>query len=119
MPAANRVIYVEFHARDLELTKTFFTRSFGWAFTDYGPDYTSFGDNEFGGGFARGDRRARFAEGSAAVVIYRQDLEAARETVVRNGGTITQEIFSFPGGRRFHFTEPSGNELAVCSIDGA
>ncbi len=117
MPTPNQIIYVEYHASDLERTKAFFTAVFGWKFTDYGPDYTAFGDENLGGGFARGSRRSRLAEGGAAVVIYNQALEQTRDLVRAHGGTITQDIFSFPGGRRFHFTEPSGNELAVCSIE--
>ncbi len=117
MPTPNSIIYVEYHAHDLERTKAFFTAVFGWKFTDYGPDYVAFGDNEFGGGFARGKRQSRIADGGAAVVIYNQELERMRDKVRAHGGIITQEIFSFPGGRRFHFTEPSGNELAVCSIE--
>jgi predicted enzyme related to lactoylglutathione lyase len=118
MPNPNQIIYVEYYATDLEKTKAFFTSVFGWKFTDYGPDYMAFGDNEFGGGFARGSRRSRISDGAAAVVIFTRELERMREAVQQHGGTITQDIFAFPGGRRFHFTEPSGNELAVCSLDG-
>ncbi|HVU35053.1 MAG TPA: VOC family protein [Opitutaceae bacterium] len=118
MPTRNQICYVEFHASDLERTKAFFSTVFGWVFTDYGPDYCAFGSPDFGGGFARGTRRNRLEEGGAAVVIFSDELERVRDRVSAHGGTITRDIFSFPGGRRFHFTEPSGNELAVCDIEG-
>jgi predicted enzyme related to lactoylglutathione lyase len=117
MPTPNQICYVEFYAKDLDKTKAFFTAVFGWTFTDYGPDYTVFGNTEFGGGFARGDRRSRLADGSVAVVIFTRELEKMCDEVVARGGSITEPIFSFPGGRRFHFTEPSGNELAVCALE--
>jgi predicted enzyme related to lactoylglutathione lyase len=115
MDQANRIIYVEFQALDLEKTKAFFSAVFGWKFTDYGPDYISFEDGQLSGGFARSDKRASLAKGSALVVIFHPKLEDTLKKVVEHGGKITQEIFSYPGGRRFHFTEPSGNELSVCS----
>ncbi len=115
MDQANKIYYVEYHATDLEKTKAFFEKVFGWQFTDYGPDYTSFTDGKMAGGFARSDKRASQAAGSALVVIFSAQLEKTRGEVVQHGGRITQEIFPYPGGRRFHFTEPSGNELSVCS----
>ncbi len=115
MDASSKIYYVEFHASDLEKTKAFFEKVFGWQFTDYGPDYTSFTDGKMAGGFARSDKRASQAAGSALVVIFHAHLEEALRQVAEHGGKITQEIFSYPGGRRFHFTEPSGNELSVCS----
>jgi predicted enzyme related to lactoylglutathione lyase len=115
MDQANKIIYVEFPASDLGRTKAFFETVFGWTFTDYGPDYTSFADGQIAGGFFRSERRASLAKGSALVVIYHPKLEETLKQVVENGGHVTQEIFSYPGGRRFHFTEPSGNELSVCS----
>jgi predicted enzyme related to lactoylglutathione lyase len=114
MDQTNKIIYVEYHACDLEKTKAFFEKVFGWAFTDYGPDYTSFSDGQIAGGFARADKRASQASGSAMVVIFHPRLEDTLSRVMDNGGKITQAIFSYPGGRRFHFTEPSGNELSVC-----
>jgi predicted enzyme related to lactoylglutathione lyase len=117
MDQTNKIFYVEYHASDLERTKAFFEKVFGWAFTDYGPDYTSFTDGGIAGGFARSDKRASQAAGSALVVINHPRLEDALERVLSNGGKVTQGIFAFPGGRRFHFTEPSGNELSVCAVD--
>jgi predicted enzyme related to lactoylglutathione lyase len=107
--------YVEFHARDLEATKRFFTSAFGWSFTDYGPDYTAFSDEGLDGGFSRSDQSSSTANGAALLVFYSNDLEGTRAKVEKAGGKIVQPIFSFPGGRRFHFSEPSGNELAVWS----
>ena len=109
------ICYVEFHASDLTRTKTFFEKVFGWVFTDYGPDYVAFEDGMIAGGFARSEKKASLASGSALVVIFSTNLEKSLAQVVEHGGTITQEIFSYPGGRRFHFTEPSGNELSVCT----
>lgn len=104
-------IYVEFPAADLAATKQFYHQAFGWQFEDYGPDYVSFADGPFCGGFYR-------AEGlqgrSPLVVLTATDLEAAQAAVERAGGLISTPTFSFPGGQRFHFTDPSGNELAVC-----
>ena len=115
MDPANKITYVEFQASDLEKTKAFFEKVFGWTFTDYGPDYTSFVDGQIAGGFAHSDRHATAAAGSALVVIFHPRLEETLRRVVEHGGRVTQGIFSYPGGRRFHFTEPSGNELSVCS----
>lgn len=119
MDQTNQIIYVEYQAADLEKTKAFFEQVFGWTFTDYGPDYTSFTDGRVAGGFFRSEKRASLASGSALVVIQHPQLEETLKRVVDHGGKITQEIFSYPGGRRFHFTEPSGNELSVCADEGA
>jgi predicted enzyme related to lactoylglutathione lyase len=117
MDQTNKICYVEFHASDLDKTKAFFEKVFGWAFTDYGPDYTSFVDGQIAGGFARSDKRSAFAAGGALVVILHPRIEDVLSRVVEHGGRITQGIFSYPGGRRFHFTEPSGNELSVCCYE--
>lgn len=112
--AANdrRIDYIEFPALDAARSKEFYSTVFGWKFEDYGPDYTSFHDGRLAGGFTA-DPAERPAK--PLVVIYAADLEGARQAVERGGGTITRAIFSFPGGRRFHFTDPGGNELAVWS----
>jgi predicted enzyme related to lactoylglutathione lyase len=103
--------YVEFHATDLVAIKQFYSRVFGWEFEDYGPDYTSFKDGRMAGGFSRGP----VSHGGPLVVIYVDDLQSAEKQIKDAGGQITREIFSFPGGSRFHFTDPSGNELAAWS----
>lgn len=107
-----RVDYVEFGATDIEATKRFYSGVFGWEFTDYGPDYTSFGDGRLNGGFAK---VGKVTGGSPLVVVYALDLEAMQASIQSAGAKITKEIFSFPGGRRFHFHDPNGNELAVWS----
>ncbi len=108
----NRIDYIEFPAIDITQTKAFYVQVFGWKFTDYGPDYTSFEDGQLTGGFSK-ERQA--AQGGPLVVIYAHDLAAAEGKVRAGGGKIVKPPFSFPGGRRFHFTDPSGNELAVWS----
>ena len=112
--AANdhRIDYIEMHATDVAATKQFYTRAFGWKFTDYGPDYTSFEDGRLTGGIAKGPAAP---SGGALIVIYAVDLTDAERRVRSAGGTIVKPPFSFPGGRRFHFADPSGNKLAVWS----
>ena len=107
-----RLDYVEFGAPDLTAVKQFYGDVFGWPFTDYGPDYTSFGDGRLNGGFRRMER---VAPGGPLVVIFSTDLERMTAAITAAGGRIVQPIFSFPGGRRFHFLDPAGNELAVWS----
>jgi uncharacterized protein len=110
-PANNaRIDYIEFPATDIAKTKQFYIDAFGWKFTDYGPDYTSFEDGRLSGGFTK-----RAVKGGVLIVIYAVDLAAAEARVRKAGGTIVKPVFSFPGGHRFHFTDPSGNELAVWS----
>jgi uncharacterized protein len=104
--------YIEFPASDIEATKRFYNAVFGWSFTDYGPNYTSFHDGRLGGGFTMS---AKPMKGGALVVIYSRLLEDTRSKVVAAGGSIVIDTFEFPGGRRFHFADPNGNELAVWS----
>ena len=108
--------YVEFPATDLVATKQFFEDAFGWSFEDYGPDYTAFTDQGMDGGFYKSDLSATTATGSALLVLISANLEESLSRVKLAGGKITKPIFTFPGGRRFEFIEPSGNELAVWSI---
>tara|TARA_Y100000588_G_scaffold375601_1_gene452155 strand:+ start:264 stop:614 length:351 start_codon:yes stop_codon:yes gene_type:complete len=107
--------YVEFAAKDLGSTEAFFQRVFGWDFTPYGTEYIAFSGSGLEGGFYQSDKMANVNSGSALVVIYSLNLERSLEKVQKAGGTICQDIFAFPGGRRFHFLEPSGNELAIWS----
>ena len=113
MSADNQIDYIEFQAKDPAATRAFFEQLLGWKFTDYGPDYTSFEDGRIAGGFARADRCSTIESGGVLVVFYHPRLEEVRLRVIDLGGKITKEIFPFPGGRRFHFTEPSGNECAI------
>ena len=110
--------YVEFPASDLAATKNFFQQAFNWSFTDFGPDYTAFTDQGLDGGFFKSDLCSIAANGAALMVFYSQDLEGTQQKVINAGGKIVQDIFDFPGGRRFHFTEPSGNEFAVWTETG-
>ena len=107
-----RIDYIEIDATDIAATKRFYTDCFGWKFTDYGPDYTSFDDGRMTGGFRKAGRAAK---GSVLIVIFAVDLAAVEAKVRAAGGKIVKPVFEFPGGRRFHFTDPSGNELAVWS----
>ena len=118
MPDDLKINYLELPARNLPAVKSFYQAAFGWRFTDYGEDYTAFNDGFIDGGFHRRDASSTTDNGAALIVLYTGNLEAARDRVVENGGKIVQEIFSFPGGRRFHFADPNGNELAVWSDVG-
>jgi len=108
----HRLDYVEFTSEDPASSRLFFETVFGWRFEDYGPNYTSFNDGRLTGGFEKGECPTH---NSPLVVLYAVDLEATREAITAAAGEITREIFSFPGGRRFHFREPGGNELALWS----
>jgi len=110
-----RINYVELPAKDLAATKAFFQSVFGWSFVDYGPEYTAFSNQGLDGGFFKSDLVSSPQKGAALVIFYSNQLEATLAKVEKAGGSIVRPIFSFPGGRRFHFTEPSGNEFAVWS----
>jgi predicted enzyme related to lactoylglutathione lyase len=115
MPRHEKINYVEYPSRDLTQTKRFFEQAFGWAFADYGPDYIAFSDQGLDGGLFRSDLAARTENGSALIVLYSENLEGTLSKVEAAGGKVIKPVFSFPGGRRFHFIEPGGNELAVWS----
>ena len=108
----NEIDYIELPAKDIGVTKQFYATVFGWKFEDYGPDYTSFFDGRLAGGFTT-DQPTPAQR--LLLVIYNADLLASQKKITNAGGKIVKEIFSFPGGRRFHFTDPNGNELAVWS----
>ena len=108
-----KINYVEFPAKNLEKAKVFFTSVFGWSFVDYGPEYSAFSNEGLDGGFFKSDLSASTESGSALIVFYSKKLEKTRDKIEGAGGSIIKPIFSFPGGRRFHFTDPSGNEYAV------
>ncbi len=107
-----RVDYVEFGAPDVAAARRFYERAFGWRFTDYGPDYAAFEDGRLSGGFTS-DRPA--GRGGPLVVLFAVDLADAERRVREAGGEVVVPPFDFPGGRRFHFADPAGNELAVWS----
>jgi hypothetical protein len=107
-----KIDYIEFPGSHLEAIKAFYAAAFGWSFTDYGPGYVAFEGEGTDGGFSSD---AGEAPGAPLVVLYAHDLEAMLARVSRAGAVVTRPIFAFPGGRRFHFRDPSGNELAVWS----
>lgn len=110
-----KINYIEFPAKDLEATKLFFETVFGWSFVDYGSDYSAFSDQGLDGGFFRSENCSSAESGAALVVFYSDDLQQTEEKIVAAAGVIVKPVFSFPGGRRFHFCDPSGNEYAVWS----
>lgn len=99
--------------RDVAAAKRFYGQAFGWQFNDYGPGYAGIrgADREMGG-LAQADS---VATGGPLVVLYSRDLDATLAAVRAAAGEIVRKPYSFPGGRRFHFRDPSGNELAVWS----
>lgn len=106
--------YVEFPVHDVAIAQRFYRAAFGWTFNDYGPDYAGIqGDDREVGGLRKEEKKP--SRGGALVVLYSQALEETLRQVTQAGGVITAPIFAFPGGRRFHFTDPSGNELGVWS----
>ena len=109
----HRLDYVEFATRDVAAAKEFYAAAFGWTFTDYGPDYTSFTDGRLAGGFFTSpDAPTKM---NPMIVIFGANLEDAESRVKKAGGKIVKPSFEFPGGRRFHFTDPTGLELSVWS----
>lgn len=115
MPTDQKVDYIEFPARDFDAVQSFYEQAFNWSFTDYGPEYRAFTDGRIDGGFYKSDKQSTTENGAALIVFYAIDIEKTKATVITNGGTIVKDIFPFPGGRRFQFTDPNGNELAVWS----
>lgn len=115
MPKDRKIDYVEFPAGDFDQLQSFYEASFGWTFKDYGPEYREFSDGNLTGGLYKSESKSRTEYGAALIVLYADDLEAARDRVIANGGNICRDIISFPGGRRFQFFDPHGNELGVWS----
>ena len=110
-----KINYIELPATDLPAVKAFFSEVFDWSFTDYGQEYTAFDNAGIDGGFFQSEQSALTKNGSVLVVFYSETLEATQQKVEQAGGEVVKPIFSFPGGRRFHFTDPAGNEYAVWS----
>lgn len=115
MAVHEKIDYVEFPAASLDKTQQFFAEVFGWQFEAFGDDYLAFKNAGLEGGFFRSTLQSRCEQGAALVVFYSEALEQTQDKVLAAGGSICRPIFTFPGGRRFHFIEPSGNELAVWS----
>lgn len=114
----HRIDYVEFTVPDMAAAKTFYSTALGWRFTDYGPGYAGIhriGEPGEMGGLASGTPTA----GGPLVVLYSDDLEATQAAIEAAGGTVVEAIFPFPGGRRFHFTDPAGNVIAVWTTTAA
>ncbi len=105
-----KIDYVEQPGGDLPATKAFYSQAFGWTFRDFGPEYSDFSEG-VDGGFASGAD----APPRPLVILFAHDLEAMEARVKAAGGVITRQILPFPGGRRFHFRDPAGNELGVWS----
>ncbi|MFJ9990041.1 VOC family protein [Pseudomonas putida] len=101
---------IEFNVTDIGRSKAFYGAVFGWTFTDYGPTYTEFSDGRLSGGFTTGEA---VRPGGPLVILYADDLEATQRRAEAAGARINRATFAFPGGRRFHFIDPDGYELAV------
>jgi len=118
MNAHEKINYIELPAYNIEATKAFFVQVFNWEFEDFGPEYTAFSKQGLDGGFFKSEQQSRTENGAALVIFYSNDLESTLLKVEHAGGIINKPIFNFPGGRRFHFIEPSGNEFSVWSDHG-
>ena len=116
MSTENRIDYVEIPVTDVPRARAFFEAMFGWTFREWGDDYLSFSDGRLNGGIRKSDEPAPAS--GVLLVFYSADLERDVERVQELGVTISQEIFSFPGGRRFHFVDPAGTEFAIWSDAG-
>jgi hypothetical protein len=108
-----RIDYVEFSVGDIARSRDFYGEAFGWSFKDHGPGYCEFSDGRLTGGFALADQSR--AAGGPLVILYADDLDETRRRVEAAGGKIVKPAYAFPGGRRFHFSDPDGYELAVWS----
>jgi predicted enzyme related to lactoylglutathione lyase len=115
MPEHMKIDYLEFPARDMVATKQFFAQVFDWQFTDYGPDYCDFSNAGISGGFYRADAVSTPDNGARLAVFFSESLAQTQAKIEAAGGDIVRAVFEFPGGRRFHFTDPNGNEFAVWS----
>lgn len=105
--------YIELPAISVANMKTFYGSVFGWTFTDYGPEYVAFHGAGVEGGFEQSRDYIAPQEAGAFVILYSDDLEASEAAIIKAGGKLHRPTYSFPGGRRFHFHDPSGNELGV------
>jgi len=115
MQKDQKINYLELPANNLGTVKSFYAKAFAWSFTDYGPEYSAFTDGTMDGGFYKSDKKSTTDQGAVLIVLYALDIEKTKQKVLASGGKIVKDIFSFPGGRRFHFADPNGNELAVWS----
>jgi predicted enzyme related to lactoylglutathione lyase len=105
---------IELNVADIARSKEFYGKAFGWSFTDYGPTYCEFTDGRLTGGLTT---TGPVSPGGPLVILYADDLAETQARLERLGARIVKPVFSFPGGRRFHFRDPDGYELAVWSAD--
>ncbi len=112
IPKNNHINYIELKANNLEKVKVFYSHCFGWKFEDFGPDYVSFSKSGLRGGFEKSEGTVN---NGTLVVLYHKNLDEIKTKIVEAGGEISKETFSFPGGSRFQFLDPSGNKLAIWS----
>ncbi len=115
MTQNNKINYIEIPAQNIAATKDFFSDVFGWSFIDYGSEYCSFIGQGVDGGFFKSDLVVSTKNGSPLIVLYSNELKATQDKIEKAGGKIIKPTFSFPGGRRFHFSDPNENEFAVWS----
>lgn len=108
-----KIDYFELPAADFNAVQVFYGTVFAWAFEHYGDEYLAFSDGKHDGGFYKSSNVSSTDNGAALIIFYADDLEAVEASVLAAGGTIVKPIFTFPGGRRFQFLDPHGNELAV------
>lgn len=117
MKEHEKINYLELPAKDINAAKQFFTTVFNWSFVDYGPEYSVFSGAGVDGGFFTSDLVSSSSTGSALIVFYSNSLKETEKKIEDGGGNIITPVFTFPGGRRFHFADPNGNEYAVWSED--
>jgi predicted enzyme related to lactoylglutathione lyase len=118
MPTNMKIDYVELPAADFDSQQRFFEAVFNWSFTSYGEQYHAFTDGNIDGGFYKSDLISNSDAGATLVIFYALDLAEVERNVLEAGGKIKTPVFDFPGGQRFHFTDPHGNEYAVWSDQG-
>ncbi len=111
----HKINYVEFPAKNMYKTKTFFSKAFGWRFQDYGLEYCAFSGAGIDGGFFKSPLVTSTENGAVLIVLYSDSLEDSLDIILQAGGGLVKPIFDFPGGRRFHFSDPNGNEFAMWS----
>jgi predicted enzyme related to lactoylglutathione lyase len=116
MRSEKRVDYIEIPVTDPAEARDFFVKLFGWSTQEWGDDYISFNDGRLDGGFRRSEKPA---PNGVLIIFFSEDLERDRDRVIALGATISQDIFDFPGGRRFHFVDPLGTEFAFWAEPGA
>lgn len=113
MSADHKIDYLELPAQDLDAIQVFYEAVFGWTFVNYGPEYRAFSDGRMNGGFYLADAQSTTDRGAALIVLFSSNLEDSKARILACGGRVIKDIFPFPGGRRFQFGDPNGNELAV------